>query len=140
MSKWAHVLLQENYLLLGGQKVMDLRYLFRMLQDLVTVCSSKFLGLADLKDLGTRHSVGLPIHVYPLYENAFRAHRGQPLAENNAESAKLYAEFAKVAEKNPMAWNYGQRSASEEVIGTVSKKNRMICSPCELSIWIYVWC
>jgi len=79
--------------------------------------------------LGTRHSVGLPIHVYPLYENAFRAHRSQSLAENNKESATLYADFANVAEKNPVAWNYGQSGVTAEVIGTVSKKNRIICSP-----------
>jgi hypothetical protein len=42
----------------------------------------------------------------------------------------MYAEFAKVAEKNPLAWNYGQPAATEEIIGTVSKKNRMICFPC----------
>jgi hypothetical protein len=84
-----------------------------------------------LPDLGTRHSVGLPIHVYPLYENAFRAHRGQSIEDNNRESAELYADFAKVAEKNPLAWNYGQPAATQEVIGTVSKKNRMICFPCK---------
>ena len=81
-------------------------------------------------DLGTLHSVGLPIHVYPLYENAFRAYRGQSILENNHESAELYADFAKVAEKNPMAWNYGQPAATEKVIRTVTKKNRMICFPC----------
>jgi len=77
--------------------------------------------------------VGLPIHVYPLYENGLRAHRGQSILENNKESAKLYADFAKVAEKMPLAWNYGQLAATEEFIGTVSKKNRMICFPCESS-------
>lgn len=82
-------------------------------------------------DLGTRHSVGLPIHVYPLYENAFRAHRRQSIQDNNRESTELYADFAKVAEKNPLAWNYGQPAATPEVIGTVSKKNRMICFPCK---------
>jgi hypothetical protein len=80
--------------------------------------------------LGTEHSIGLPIHVYPLYENAFRAHRNQSIADNNKESAQLYAEFAKVAEKNPLAWNFGKPAATEETIGTVSKKNRMICYPC----------
>ncbi|TVY83907.1 hypothetical protein LSUE1_G001727 [Lachnellula suecica] len=79
--------------------------------------------------VGTVHSVGLPIHVYPLYENGFRAHHGQSMAENNKESAKLYADFAKVAEKMPLAWNYGQPAATEDFIGTVSKKNRMICYP-----------
>jgi len=86
-----------------------------------------------LIDLGTRHSIGLAIQVYPLYENGFRAHRGQSIQDNNKESAELYAEFAKVAEKNPLSWNYGKPAATEGVIGTVSKKNRMICFPCKSS-------
>lgn len=81
-------------------------------------------------DLGTQHSIGLPIHVYPLYENAFRAFRNQSIQDNNAESGRLYGEFAKVAEKNPLAWNYGKPAAPEETIRTVTKKNRIICSPC----------
>jgi hypothetical protein len=75
--------------------------------------------------------VGLPIHVYPLYENAFRAHRGQSIQENNQESAELYADFAKVAEQNLFAWNYGQPATTETDIGTVSNINRMICFPCK---------
>jgi hypothetical protein len=67
--------------------------------------------------------------VYPLYENAFRAHRGQSLAANHAESAKLYAEFAEVAERNDFAWSQGKLD-SEDVIATVGAKNRMICYPC----------
>ena len=34
-----------------------------------------------------------------------------------------------MAEKQPYAWNYGVPAATEEFIGTPSKKNRMICSP-----------
>jgi hypothetical protein len=82
-----------------------------------------------LEDIGAIHQIGAPIHVYPLYENAFRAHRGQPLKANHEESAKLYAEFSKVAEKNQHAWGYGG-SSSEEEIKSVGKKNRMICFPC----------
>lgn len=80
-------------------------------------------------DLGTTHLTGLPIHVYPLYENGFRAFRGQSIEQNNKESANLYAEFARVAENNPAAWNYGQKAATEESIRTVTKRNRMICLP-----------
>jgi hypothetical protein len=83
----------------------------------------------DDSDTGTTHSTGLPIHVYPLYENGFRAFRGQSMEQNNKESADLYAEFARVAENNPAAWNYGQKSATEESIRTVTKRNRMICLP-----------
>lgn len=80
-------------------------------------------------DLGAIHQLGAPIHVYPLYENAFRAYRGQSIQANNEESAKLYANFSKVAAQNEFAWNNG-RADSEDAIGTVSKKNRMICYPC----------
>ncbi|KAF2186796.1 acetyl-CoA acetyltransferase [Zopfia rhizophila CBS 207.26] len=83
----------------------------------------------DLGDnLGAIHDIGAPIHVYPLYENAFRAHRGQSINRNNKESAELYAEFSAVAEKQQYAWNYGKKD-DEETIGTVTKKNRMICFP-----------
>ncbi|RYN94191.1 hypothetical protein AA0119_g9300 [Alternaria tenuissima] len=80
------------------------------------------------EDLGAIHRIGAPIHVYPLYENAFRAHRGQTPKANHQESAKLYAEFSEVAKNNEYAWNYGS-SSSEEEIGTVGKRNRMICHP-----------
>lgn len=89
--------------------------------------------LNQKSDLGAIHGIGAPIHVYPLYENGFRAHRKQSFAENNRESAKMYAEFAKIAERQPYAWNYGKPAATEEFIGTVSKKNRMICFPCTKS-------
>ncbi|KAH8815474.1 hypothetical protein F5884DRAFT_180194 [Xylogone sp. PMI_703] len=95
-------------------------------QDVDSVFSPTTRDLGQ--NLGAKHSIGAPIHVYPLYENGFRASRGQSIEENNRESARLYAEFSKVAEHNPLAWNYGS-SQPEEVIGTVAKKNRMICFP-----------
>ncbi|KAK6359269.1 hypothetical protein TWF696_000432 [Orbilia brochopaga] len=79
-------------------------------------------------DIGALHDIGAPIHIYPLYENGFRAHRGQTIADNNRESARLYANFAQVAAKNPYAWNNG-RPATENTIATVGGKNRMICFP-----------
>jgi len=89
--------------------------------------------------LGALHGIGAPIQVYPLYENAFRAHRGHSIKENHDESAKLYAEFSKVAAGNEYAWNGGREADSEEVIGTVGAKNRMICFPCEYeSILFYL--
>ncbi|KAL2059554.1 hypothetical protein ABVK25_000847 [Lepraria finkii] len=89
------------------------------------------------KSIGTLHSIGLPLHVYPLYENAFRAHRGQSIEQNNTESAQLYAEFAKVAEHNHFSWNYGQPAPTAETISTVTKNNRMICFPYPLLMNAY---
>ncbi|KAK5219841.1 hypothetical protein LTR47_011356 [Exophiala xenobiotica] len=82
-----------------------------------------------LKGLGGTHNIGAPIHVYPLFENGFRAHRGQSIQQNTQESAELYAEFAKVAEQNPFSWGFGKPAETAESIGTVNKKNRMICFP-----------
>ena len=86
------------------------------------------LSTHSAADLGAIHKIGAPIHVYPLYENAFRAHRGQSLKANNEESAKLYAEFSKIASTQEYAWSHGA-SQDEKAIGTVSSKNRMICFP-----------
>ena len=81
--------------------------------------------------LGAIHSIGNPIHIYPLYENGLRAHLEQSIEENHQESAQMYAEFAKVAEQNPHSWNYGRPAETAEVIGRVTRRNRMICFPCK---------
>lgn len=82
------------------------------------------------KGVGAKHTIGAPIQVYPLFENGLRAHRGQSLEDNNTESAKLYADFAQVATQNPLAWNFPRTAETEDTIGRVSSRNRMICSPC----------
>lgn len=80
-------------------------------------------------NLGALHRIGAPIHVYPLYENAWRQRRGQSLQENNTESAELYAAFARTASSHPSSWNYGKAPATASFIGSPSKGNRMICTP-----------
>ena len=75
--------------------------------------------------------MGLPIHDYPLYENCRRAHRKQTYQQNSHESACMYADFDKIASGNEFSWNAGEPVKSAEFIGTVSKKNRMICDPCK---------
>ena len=93
--------------------------------DAVFSPSTRDLG----SNLGALHDIGAPIHVYPLFENGLRAHRGQSIEENNAESGALYAEFARVAESNSLAWSHGQPAKTAEEITTVSARNRMICLP-----------
>lgn len=89
------------------------------------------LVLTFLDDIGGIHSIGAPIHVYPLYENGFRARRNQSVKENNQESAEMYAQFSQVAAQHEYAWSHGRPADSAEAIGTVSEKNRMICYPCK---------
>lgn len=78
--------------------------------------------------------MGLPIHVYPLYENARRAKKGQTAQQNNQESAKMYSNFDEISSKNEYSWNYNEPVKSPEFIGTVSKRNRIICEPCECTV------
>ncbi|KIW15973.1 hypothetical protein PV08_06023 [Exophiala spinifera] len=89
----------------------------------------KATGRDQQADLGQVQGITDPIQIYPLYENGLRAHRKQSLRDNHNESATLYADFAKVAEHQPYAWNYGKPAKSKEEIGTVTKRNRMICLP-----------
>jgi hypothetical protein len=81
-------------------------------------------------DVGTLHEMGLPIHVYPLYENAMRADRGQTFDENHRESAELYAAFDRVACQHEYSWRAGESPKSADEIGSITKRNRMICTPC----------
>ncbi|EPS28018.1 hypothetical protein PDE_02963 [Penicillium oxalicum 114-2] len=81
------------------------------------------------QNLAANYGLGLPTQVYAMYEAALRAHRGQSLAENHHESSELYAEYARVAAQNPIAWTHGKEPDSAEKIGKVTKKNRMICLP-----------
>lgn len=75
--------------------------------------------------------MGLPVHVYPMYENGFRKHRGQTVAENMQESARLYAAFDEIACEKEFSWRFGQAPRNTETIGTVTSKNRIICTPCK---------
>lgn len=74
--------------------------------------------------------MGLPIHVYPLYENGRRAHLKQSAQQNNEESALMYAKFDEIATANAYSWNYQDPKKTAQQIGTVSKRNRIICDPC----------
>ncbi|PGH10239.1 hypothetical protein AJ79_05494 [Helicocarpus griseus UAMH5409] len=81
------------------------------------------------KGLGTTHGLSQPTQIYAMYENSFRADQGEQPSKNHEDSSKLYAEFAQIAAANPNAWRHGMPADTAEKIGTVTKKNRMICSP-----------
>lgn len=75
--------------------------------------------------------MGLPIHVYPLYEHGRQAHKRQTAQQNAQESGSMYAAFDEIGSKNEYSWNYKESPKSAEYIATVAKRNRMICDPCE---------
>lgn len=81
------------------------------------------------KRLGYAQSYGLvlPTDVYPLYENALRAHLGQSLSEGQAESGALWAGMSHVAARTPSAWMHEARTP-EEIVAP-SRTNRPIAFP-----------
>jgi acetyl-CoA C-acetyltransferase len=74
-----------------------------------------------------RHQAHLPIRIYPLFENALRAHRGWSLARHRQHLGQLYEGFAAIARNNPHAWFRDGKTA--EQITTINADNRMISFP-----------
>ncbi len=69
----------------------------------------------------------LPIHVYPLFENALRAGLGRSLDDHRRRIGALWSRFSEVAATNPYAWFRDARSVDEII--TVTDSNRMIDYP-----------
>jgi acetyl-CoA C-acetyltransferase len=78
-------------------------------------------------DLEVARGMTLPIHAYPLFENALRAANGWTLAEHAERLGALWSRFSQVAASNPYAWMQVARSPEEIV--TPSPGNRMISFP-----------
>jgi acetyl-CoA C-acetyltransferase len=68
-----------------------------------------------------------PVDIYPLYENAGRAAYGQSLAEGQAESGAIWAQFSEIAAANDGAWV--RKAVSAEAIVTADENNRPIAFP-----------
>lgn len=73
------------------------------------------------------HHLQMPIQIFPLFENALRAHAGLSLAAHRERLGTLCGRMSAVAARNPQAWFRRQRSAAE--IATVTADNRMIGFP-----------
>jgi len=77
--------------------------------------------------LETRHGIRLPADIFPLFENALRAHAGRSIEEHQARLGRLLARFSAVAAGNPHAWFPRARDAEE--FTAVSASNRWIFFP-----------
>ena len=69
----------------------------------------------------------LPVHAYPLLENALRAANGWTLEEHRGRIGALWSRFSEVAAGNPDAWIRKARTPTEIV--TPSVDNRMVSFP-----------
>ena len=68
-----------------------------------------------------------PIQIYPMFENALRAHRGETIAEHLDRVSALWSRFSAEAENNPAAWITKAKTKIE--ISSPGPKNRMISFP-----------
>jgi acetyl-CoA C-acetyltransferase len=68
-----------------------------------------------------------PPNVYPLFENALRAARGESVADHQHRIARLWSRFSEVAARNPFAWS--PQAMPPEDIETETADNRPIAFP-----------
>jgi len=78
-------------------------------------------------ELELQRGVALPVHAYPLFENALRAANGWTLPEHAARIGALWSRCSEVAAGNPHAWI--RRARTPEEIVTPGPANRMVSFP-----------
>ncbi len=74
-----------------------------------------------------RHGATLPTRIYPLFENAIRAHLGLSIEEHRRRLGALCSRFTQAAAANPYAWFPEARTPEE--ITSVGPPNRWVCFP-----------
>ena len=84
-------------------------------------------GIDFLHSAAINLGVFMPTNVYPFYENATAFAWGQSPAQAQAESGRVWAQYARVAEANPYAWL--KRGYTAREIVTPSAENRLIAWP-----------
>jgi acetyl-CoA C-acetyltransferase len=82
---------------------------------------------APSSEIETRHRLVVPPFVYPLYENALRAHHGRDLETHRKQVGTMLARFTEVAAANPYAWFRTRRDA--DAITLPGPGNRMVAFP-----------
>jgi acetyl-CoA C-acetyltransferase len=82
---------------------------------------------APATDTELEHGIALPIHVYPLLENALRIAGGLTAAAQRTRIGSLWSRFSAVAATNPYAWITAPSSAHD--VTQPSPTNRMIAFP-----------
>jgi len=79
------------------------------------------------KEAEHKHGANIPVNVYPLFENALRAHYGRGLDEHRQALGELFAPFSAAAARNPYAWFRDAKTAQQ--IATPTAENRYIGFP-----------
>lgn len=79
------------------------------------------------KEIELKHGASAPIQVYPLFENALRAHKSRSLDDHRARLSKLCGDFSATAAQNPDAWFRDGKTG--EQITTPTPENRYVGFP-----------
>jgi acetyl-CoA C-acetyltransferase len=82
---------------------------------------------AGFTEAEAKHGATMPIRMYPLFENAIRAHLGLSVEQHQHRLGELCARMTRVAAANPHAWF--PEAKTPEAITTVGPENRMVCFP-----------
>ena len=87
--------------------------------------------LGDLREPFTvpelQYGLILPIHIYPLFENALRQHESLSMEDLRKELGDSYSHFSSIAASNKYAWFQTPKSSQE--ISTPSDNNPIISFP-----------
>jgi len=87
--------------------------------------------VGDFRDpltaLEMKYSLFLPMHMYPLFENALRFHEGLSLDQHRRELGDFLAGFSEIAAGNPYAW-FPERKNSREIT-EITEINRLVSFP-----------
>jgi acetyl-CoA C-acetyltransferase len=82
---------------------------------------------AGFTETEARHGATMPIRMYPLFENAIRAHLGLTVEQHQGRLGELCSRMTRVAAGNPHAWFREARTPEE--VTKVGPDNRMVCFP-----------
>ena len=90
---------------------------------------TRFVGetTPGLSEIERRRGLGIPVEIYPLFENALRAASGRSAGEHRAMIADLWSRFSAVSTTNPHAWSPGYRTGAE--IANATAENRIVAWP-----------
>lgn len=123
---------RARFVLLAGGEALETRQRARAAAIELDWSSSGELAVgepepAPSSDAEIRHRLVVPPYVYPLYENALRAHHGRTIEEHRRKVGAMLARFTETAADNPYAWFRTRRSADE--ITVPGPRNRMVAFP-----------
>ena len=123
----------KTVLLAGSEAIKTAQTAMR--NDIMLDWKEEFEGSQEDRGLGEKlmtphefaHGVGIPIQTYPLFENAFRHHKGLDIEEHMMQMGSVFENFSRVAAANPYSFYGTARTATQ--LATVTKENRFISFP-----------